>query len=129
MSSPSKSDFTDLVMNTKGLGIAGLFSDSSFFRYKVDPVKNQHFLLDRFDEFRLCCTMLSDSQQCQVTQESPSSYILHRFLERRCGHDLSIGAVIAAVIYRGMPYQHITNTPDIRVGISRHSSIFQSNQE
>ena len=125
MQEPMERDFINIVTMTKGLGIAGLFSDESYERYNVNPAKNQKLRLDRFQEFRLCWKELLKSQECQIRQDSPSSYLLHRLIEQRTGENLSFGAVIAAVIYLGLPYQHITNTPDVRIGISRQSPIFQ----
>ena len=119
---PTEQEFISIVMSTPGLCENGIGTEMFFKTTGVNYQGSKKQLLRGYQEFITCCTWLD--KMCRpataVSWTSPNS----RTLQDLAKHPnyVSNGAMIAAIIYRHIPYTLEPASPNINVAITRNPS-------
>lgn len=118
----SQKFFRQVLLNFPNLCAAGLAGPDFCRQARIDFDSERRRLEEAFSEFAACCDWLLDCTPLKhVSFVSPISAELTASVEKEAGIPVSNGALIAAVIHMRIPHQHLPDSPDARIGISRNS--------
>lgn len=120
MKTPDEEKFKETVNSVPNLCMSGLVNNAYCKHFDFEMNQNKERLLECYNEFKLCCEWLSKCKLNQTaTFKSPNSYGLKHLVENHSKTYISNGALIAAVIFLGIPYKPHTDPPNISVGVSK----------
>ena len=122
----SEEMFKQLVNETPGLCAWGMASESLRRFNKIFYSANKFLLLNSYSEFVICCTWLRGNCTSTkgVSAKSPTSRALQQMA--KYPQYVGNGAMIAAVLYMGIPYRVDPYSPYVQVGISLNSACFRT---
>jgi hypothetical protein len=88
----------------------------------ADSAEERRRLEGAFAEFALCCDWLLEcTPMRRVSCVAPWAAELRGHIERQTGTAVSLGALIAAVLFLRLPHHQPDGSCDVRVGISVRS--------
>lgn len=120
--------FTSLVNSIPNLVDAGIATKFFCRQNKIEYPQDKGLLLsdEGFNAFLQCVEWLKKNclPNKTVTANAPSSRTLQQMAKKE-GY-VSNGAMIAALIHQGYPYEIQADSPNVWVGVSKRSPCFAS---
>ena len=122
MAAVTKADFLKVIKSEPSLCAVGLATPEYWARprKKTDFDSNrQEFIKAGFDQFKNACAFLAGCLlRKTVNRKAGGSYGLKHKAERWAGDYISNGALIAAAIHLGIPFEQIKDSPNVYLAVS-----------